>query len=215
MHADFPEFLESIADAWGCDTVVCLGDLVDWHCISFHEKTTGAQSACEEYDRAKEQVAKIHKLFPKATWIHGNHDALPQRQLAASVRASFPSALLDLVSPRRAFDTPGWKHVDRFGSIDIDGVNYSHGDGGAGGKTAALNQAIQNFQSSVIGHFHSQCGIWRTANQRDCCFGLAAGCGVDHDHPAMQYGRRFKSKPILGCGVVIDGDDAYSERMKL
>ena len=43
---------------------------------------------------------------------------------------------------------------------------------------------------------------------------MAVGCGVDNSSMAYAYGRNFKNKPILGCGVVIDGLP-YAEPMNL
>jgi hypothetical protein len=44
---------------------------------------------------------------------------------------------------------------------------------------------------------------------------MQVGCGVDHDKEAMAYGKKYNSKPILGCGVVIDGVTAICEPMLL
>ena len=34
---------------------------------------------------------------------------------------------------------------------------------------------------------------------------MDTGCGIDANHPAMNYGRNMLSKPILSAGVVLDG----------
>ena len=36
-------------------------------------------------------------------------------------------------------------------------------------------------------------------------WGLAVGCGVNQTHMAFAYGRNFAKKPIISCGVVIEG----------
>ena len=36
-------------------------------------------------------------------------------------------------------------------------------------------------------------------------WGLAVGCGVDQRSMAFAYGKHFAKKPVIGCGVVIDG----------
>jgi hypothetical protein len=38
---------------------------------------------------------------------------------------------------------------------------------------------------------------------------MDTGCGVDGNHPAMAYGKHLLSRPVLGCGVVIDGHPYY------
>jgi hypothetical protein len=86
----------------------------------------------------------------------------------------------------------------------IDGVHYFHGTG-VSGKLAALNAAIKSMMNTVIGHVHSTAGIkWACGPDRRV-FGMDTGCGVDIDHPSMNYGRNHINRPILAAGVVIDG----------
>ena len=53
------------------------------------------------------------------------------------------------------------------------------------------------------------------ANEDAMIFGMSVGCGVDRHTAAMDYGIKFTSKPIIGCGVVIDGVYAVFEPMRL
>lgn len=76
---------------------------------------------------------------------------------------------------------------------------------------AALTQAKDNFRSTVVGHFHSQAGVRWWANPEFRVFGLSVGCGIDVRRLQFEYGRRFTAKPILGCGVVLDGHRAFFE----
>jgi len=205
MRKGYVEFLQRVAERWQTDRVVHIGDLVDWASISYHEKHPVLRNPSLEYERAKRQVATLTKAFPKADWMIGNHDALTERQL---VTAGLPPELL-----RSQNDIWGikWKVHPRFTKLEIDGVVYSHGDSGRGGIDASFRQCQDNFRSTVIGHFHGQAGVKWFANSSDRVFGLSVGCGVDHKSLAMDYGRRFARKPVLGCGVVIGGQQAYFE----
>lgn len=104
-----------------------------------------------------------------------------------------------------------WTVHPRFSKVTIDGVVYAHGDSGRHGADAALAQAKDNFRSTVIGHFHSQAGAKWWANPEFRVFGLAVGCGIDVGRLQFEYGRRIVAKPILGCGVVINGRRASFE----
>jgi hypothetical protein len=42
-------------------------------------------------------------------------------------------------------------------------------------------------------------------------FGMFVGCGIDVSRLQFDYGRRIIAKPILGCGVVINGRRAVFE----
>ncbi len=104
---------------------------------------------------------------------------------------------------------PRWRVHPRYAKIEIDGVIYTHGEAGRGGQHAAIAQAKDNFKSLVLGHYHSQAGVTWAANQEHRIFGMSAGCGIDFNKLQFEYGRKIAQKPLLGCGVVIDGQEAY------
>lgn len=210
MRDDYPKFLKSIYRKYKCNTVVHIGDLVDWASISYHPKAPSLKNSEFEYYQALVQVRKLYKAFPKVTWLIGNHDALPERQ---ATDASIPLAILG--DYRAVWEIPGWKVVPRFGHVIIDGVLYQHGDKGYGGENAAIKNARAEHCSVVQGHHHSNAGVVYDANQRTRIFGMNVGCGIDWDKAAMDYGKKFNRKPILGCGVVIDGVRCIFEPMPL
>ena len=59
---------------------------------------------------------------------------------------------------------------------------------------------------TVSGHNHSNAGISATATDQELVWGMGVGCGVDHKHMAFAYGKHFANKPIIACGVVVDGE---------
>ena len=205
MRRGYVDFLQRTADKYGCDRVVCIGDVVDWAAISFHEKLPGMPGAKAEVKQARRQVTQLAAAFPTAEWLIGNHDALPERQ---ATTAGLPSELLRCHAD---FWGVEWSVLPRYTKHIIDGVIYSHGDGGKGGMCAALKQAKDNFQSTVIGHFHAQAGVQWYANPEYRIFGMSVGCGIDAEKLAFSYGAKFPAKPILGCGVVINGKQAVFE----
>jgi len=206
MRKGYVDFLQRIADRWGVDKVVHIGDLVDWASISYHEKSPHIKGTMEEFKRAQKQVDQLHAAFPKVDWMIGNHDALTERQ---ATTAGIPTTLLR--SYEEVWEVGGWKAHPRFSKLPIDGVLYSHGDCGKGGQNAAFLQCKDNFRSTVVGHFHSQAGVRWWANPEFRVFGLSVGCGIDAGQLQFDYGKRFAAKPVLGCGVVCDGKQAYFE----
>ena len=205
MRSGYIRFLQRLADEYCPDRVVHIGDLVDWHAISYHEKLPSQDGAGEEFKKARRQVASLVKAFPRADWMIGNHDALTHRQAES---AGLPKEILK--GYQEIWEVP-WRVHQRFAKLEIDGVLYSHGDSGAGGKCAHLNQAVENFQSTVIGHHHSLAGVSYHANKRHRVFGMAVGCGVEHRSERFSYAARLPKKPILGCGFVVDGKRAFFE----
>lgn len=201
MLPKFPAFLSKVQKQYKTNRVVHVGDLVDNAAISYHEKNPGLSSAPEEYRKARKQLQELTKRFPRVDLLLGNHDALTQRQ--AVTIGLLPEWLRDFSN---IWALPnGWKVHPRFFELEIDGVLYMHGDHGKGGQFGAVKTATTKFQSVVMGHLHSECGVWYFANGNSRIFGCNAGCGIDHKALAFEYGVKFTRKPIVGCAVVIDG----------
>jgi len=150
---------------------------------------------------------KLYKLFPKVEVCISNHTARPYR-LAASV--GIPEKFI--IGYKEMLEAPsGWEWGYNW---VIDGVDYRHGME-TSGKNGALNLAIRLRQSCVIGHLHSFGAVQYHANDSDIIFGLNSGCLIDTDAYAFRYGKTFKDKPTIGCGVVLEGREAYFVPMDL
>ena len=210
MHPGYIGFLKGVQKKYRCNRVVHIGDLVDWNAISFHEKDPAMPSAAEEYRLAIKQVRKLHNAFPKCDYMIGNHSDLPARKAAL---VGLPT---DVMVPfKQLWDLSGWTIHPRYSDLKIDNVIYRHGDKGKGGaRLAALANAQAEHCSLVQGHLHSQFGVEFAANHERAIFGMQVGCGVTPNHPAMKYSRVYSQRPILGCGVVLNGEPVI-ERMKL
>ena len=69
-HIDTLDFLAAIKKKYKPDTVVNIGDEMDWHSISFHDKHPGLYSPSHELEVAREFFKNLEKLFPNNTsWI--------------------------------------------------------------------------------------------------------------------------------------------------
>ncbi len=210
MHRNYVPFLQKIAEQWEVDTVVQIGDLVDWASISYHPKAPSLKDSEREFRKAMTQVQQIYSAFPECIWLIGNHDALTERQV---FDVGLPMDVLK--DYKTLWNVPTWEVIPRYGEKIIDGVLYMHGDKGKGGRFPALSNAESFFQSVVQGHAHSAAGVQYGANRNMRYFGLQVGCGVDYRKAAMAYGVKYPRKPILGCGIVIDGKTALFEPMDL
>ena len=198
-------FCKKIYRKYNCNKVVIIGDIVDWHGISFHAKHPHAPSSFTEYGLAKKGIKKWYKAFPKASVCIGNHDSRVIR-LAESV--NIPEELLKEYND--AWDTPKWKWDFDF---TIDSVQYTHGIG-YGGLHPAFNAARHQGMSVVMGHIHSVGGTkWCVSSDRRW-FGMDVGCGIDDKKYAFAYGKHIKRKSVISCGVVLNGMP-YHEMMPL
>lgn len=185
---------------YNCDTVVFIGDILDLHFTSYHETSTEGYGATQEHDLSVKMLRKWYKAFPKAYVTIGNHDALIYRK---AMSAGISKRWIQNYS--QVLGTPGWEWVT---DVVIDDVLYTHG------TTNAYTKAKQNLISTVQGHLHSQAGIQFYVGAKSRIFGFQIGCGVDMKSYAMEYGRNFP-KPVISCGVVIEGLHPYLEVMDL
>lgn len=195
-HSKYLKFCKDMYRKYKCNKVVFIGDIVDWHAVSFHPKEPACPGPLDEYELTKQKVQLWYKTFPKALVCIGNHDERPER-LAKSV--SIPTACL--VDYNSLWETPGWnwayQHI-------IDEVCYFHGEGYSGIHPAwqALNGKLM---SAVMGHCHSRAGLKWLCTPTKRLFGMDVGSGIDAKAWQFVYGKYLKMRPILSIGVVLRG----------
>lgn len=199
-HPGYLAFCQDLAYQWDCDTVVSIGDIVDHHSISFHEKELDTPNATDELDQTRAKMQRWIDSFPKMTVTVGNHDERVHRKAKAT---GIPSEYLR--SYADVYGTPKWNWVQ---SVIIDDVHYWHGTG-CSGIQPALRAAQAAMHSTVIGHCHSVGGLHWVTGPTKRIFGMDTGCGVDPESPAMRYGTQMKRRPVLSAGVVLDGIPYY------
>jgi len=200
-HANYINFLEETFSKYKVTDIVHIGDICDNHAISRFQTDANGHSAGREFELAMKDVEIYTRAFPKVTLIEGNHCTISKRQVATLGIPQFY-----LKDNKDLWNLPkGWVTTEQ---IEIDNVMYSHGTG-CSGKNGALDRAINNMQSSVIGHQHSFGGVQYKSNSKQLIFGLNAGCGVSINAYAFAYGRYSKNRETLGCGIVLNDAEAY------
>jgi len=206
MHQDAIAFIKAVYKKYKPDHVVQIGDLLDQYFANAWGKSTKAQSAREEYELALEILHK--ELFPifknsdiKITW--GNHD---ERIFKRADEAGIPEFALK--SMRDLYQLP--KEIESGYEFKIDGVTYLHGHTTKCGEGKAAEVLTYEYETPVVfGHYHSSAGINYLANKRRLVWAFNVGCLIDTHAYAFEYGRAFKNKPILGVGIVINGQPHY------
>ena len=58
--------------------------------------------------------------------------------------------------------------------------------------------------NTVQGHFHSKFKIEYWANSDALMWGMQVGCMIEQTNMAFHYAKNFKTKFIMGCGMIID-----------
>jgi hypothetical protein len=202
------EFCLDIFDQWNCDTFIHIGDLIDHHALSFHDSEPCLKGANGEMMDARKRLQPWYDAFPNLTICNGNHDLIPARQL----KKIGMDADVWMRPLKEIYEMPeGWELVEE---ITIDGVLYHHGYT-ANGVNGFRNDAIKRMCRTVSGHAHGNAGVSSTASNHRLVWGMATGCGVDVESMAMAYGKHFLMKPVISCGVVVDGKLPVVEFMDL
>lgn len=193
-HRDALAFLKWVSKKYSPDTIVCLGDELDMHAMGDWDHDPDGLSAGDELTLGLERLRGYYDLFPHVLVCTSNHTSRPFRR---AFKYGIPKAYLKdysdfLKAPK------GWEWADNH---EIDGVTYEHGEGFTG-AAGALKAALANMAPTVIGHVHSHAGIQFSANDKHLIYGFNVGCLVDRHAYTFAYGKKIKSKPILGCGII-------------
>lgn len=196
-HQDAFKFLSALKKKYNPDLVVSLGDLVDWHSISFHPKDPDLAAAGGELKLIRKHAAILETLFPSMIIIGSNHGDLPLRKFKD---AGLPKELL-----RNYNDIYGvgksWKFVDDLTLIDgQDAVYFTHGISKNG-----LKLATQRGINVVQGHYHSEFRVDYASNPRNLLWNLQVGCLIDKDALAFSYDKLNLQRPIIGTGGIFKG----------
>jgi predicted phosphodiesterase len=196
-HKGYLQFCKDTFDRYGVTRVIHIGDLIDNHALSFHDSEPSLVGANGERERALAALQPWYEAFPNLTWIRGNHDLMANRK--ALKLGIDPEVYLRPIC--EVYGMPkGWHIEER---VIINGVIYHHGET-AMGVNGFRNDAKQRMMNSACGHNHSNFGVSYTANDHRMVWGMAVGCGVDNDSMAFAYGKNFKNKPVVGCGIVMN-----------
>ena len=191
------EFCRKIQQEYDCGIVVHIGDAVDNHAVSYHEKDPEGMSAGDEFNLALERMKRWYYTFPNVKVCIGNHDALPFRKaFSAGLPKTWLKTYQELLQSPPTWE---WDFVHQ-----VNGVIYQHGTG-LSGEMAAINAARENRQSTVIGHLHTVMNTRFLASYKDLIFGVTVGCGIDHEKYAFAYGKQNTRKPVVACAVILDG----------
>lgn len=190
-------FCQDLRKKYKPDRIIFIGDVVDWHSVSFHAKHPEMPGPKDEFELAHKCIQRWYKAFPKATVILGNHDRRIVR-LAESV--NIPSSCIR--NYKETWETPGWEWVD---SLLLDEIYFVHGDRAGSGLYPAYNTVRRMGMSCVLGHYHSAAGIKWLVNPLRRMFGMDVGSLIDDKTMAFAYGWNQVMRSVLGAAVIIDG----------
>ena len=95
MHKDAVAFLKKVKQKYAPTAVVHIGDEVDGHSWSYHEKANGLPNPDKELCLAIAQLQPLYKLFPEVAVCESNHGSLHIRKSRSSI---FPCNTLETIT---------------------------------------------------------------------------------------------------------------------
>jgi predicted phosphodiesterase len=197
QHKDSIKFLKEIKKEFKPDTTISIGDLLDQHALSFHDSSPELYSAGHELDKAKEYVKELENVFPKLIEVDSNHSSMIYRR---ALKHGLPRAYLKDYGD--FLETKKWKWVDDLTLTMSNGQRcfFTHG------RSADVLKVSQTMgMSAVQGHYHTKFVISWWANPDNLFFGMNVGCLIDQKSMAFNYAKNFRTRFIIGCGIIING----------
>lgn len=196
-HQDTIAFLKHLKDKYNPTRVVCLGDELDKHALSYHDSDPDLPSAGDELRRSLPVIAELFELFPKMDIIESNHGSLVWRKAKTF---GIPKHYIKSYNDVLGVDD-GWKwSFDLTITLPNGQKCYVHH-----GKTSNVIQLSQQMgMCAVQGHFHESFKIDYWGNPTGLYWGMQCGCLIDDDTMAFNYNNVNIKRPIIGTGLVID-----------
>lgn len=197
-HSDLLKFLKAIKTKYKPDKVVCIGDEIDYHAISFHPSDPDLFSPGDELQSAINYLQQIYKIFPEVDVIDSNHGSLVYRKakfhgLPKKVFKSYNN-ILD--APKKW----NWSYDLTLEMSNGEKVYFHHG------KTSAVAKLSKNMSMNCVqGHYHSRFEVVYWANPNGLFFDMRVGCLINDKSMAFHYNKTTMDRPIIGCGIILEG----------
>ncbi len=197
-HPDVVSFLAALKKKYEPTRVICLGDEIDCHAMSFHDSDPDLMSAGDELQEAIKCLQPIYKLFPEVDIIDSNHGSMSYRKGKAHGIAR--KYLKDYADVLDAPDGWKWDH-DLMITLPTGNKCYFHH-----GLAKNVMKVVAARGTCVVqGHFHENFEIGYLGNPQSLLWGCTAGCLIDHKSMAFAYNRTNLGRPIIGMMGIFAG----------
>jgi hypothetical protein len=196
-HPDSLDFLQHLKDKYNPTRVICLGDELDKHALSFHDSDPDLPSAGDELRLALPVIKKLKEMFPVMDILESNHGSLLYRKAHAH---GIPRQYLKSYNEVLGVDD-GWQwHYDMVLNLPNGNKCYLHH-----GKSANVTKTSQTMSMCAVqGHYHETFKIEYWGNPVNLYWAMQAGCLIDDKSYAFNYNNVNLKRPIIGTGLIID-----------
>ena len=196
-HPDSLEFLQYLKDKYKPTRVICLGDEVDKHNLSFHNSDPDLASAGDELKLSLPVISELEEMFPVLDVINSNHGSMIWRK---AKHFGIPKHYIKGYNEVLGVG-PDWIWHDDL-TIKLPNGSYCYFHHGKTSNTIQLSQ--QMGMNCVQGHYHESFSISYWGNSTGLYWAMQAACLIDDDSYAFSYNNVNIKRPIIGTGMIID-----------
>ena len=196
-HPDALKFLQYLKDKYNPTRVICLGDELDKHALSYHDHDPDLPSAGDELRKSIPVIQELYKMFPAMDIIESNHGSLVWRKAKTNgIPRQYIKSYNDVLGVG-----DGWKwSFDLTITLPNGQKCYIHH-----GKTSNVIQlSQQSGMNAIQGHYHEAYKIDYWGNSNGLFWGMQCGCLIDDDALAFSYNNVNIKRPVIGTGLIID-----------
>lgn len=206
-HKDSLDFLNDLRVKYKPTRIICMGDELDKHSLSFHDSDPNLMSAGDELEKALPTIEQLKKLFPKMDLLESNHGSLVYRK---AKHHGIPRQYLKSYNEVLGVNDEWNWHFDLTVTLPNGQPCYFHH--GKSSDVVALSQTMG--MNAVQGHYHEKLNVQYWANPLGLYFGLQTGCLIDDKSLAFSYNNVNLKRPLIGTALIVDSNPII-ETMKL
>lgn len=192
------EFLKEVNDKYKPTKIICTGDELDNHAMSFHDTDPNNPNSGDELDNSMPYLKTLYKLFPNVDLVDSNHGSMVFRKAkVGGIPMEYLKSMRDILEAPK-----GWNwHKDYLCTMNNgQDLFVTHGL-----KKNSLRLAEQYGCCVVQGHYHEDSSIHYSSSPRQLIWGCSAGCLLDDKTLAFEYNKTNMKRPILSCLIIING----------
>lgn len=195
-HTDSLDFLHKVKRLLNPTRIICLGDELDYHAMSFHNADPDLDSSGRELLQALGYIDTLHELFPKMDLLESNHGSLAYRK---AKHHGMPRHLLKSYNEVLGVSSEDWKWHDSL-VVDLPDGSRCKFIHGASANILAASQACG--MSICQGHYHSQFELRFWSSGYGLRFAVSSGCLIDDKSLAFAYNKLSNKRPMLGVTFI-------------
>lgn len=201
-HPDAIRFLAAIKKKYKPDRVISMGDEADKHALSFHDSDPDLASAGDELKATIKALQPLYKLFPKMDIIDSNHGSLAYRKaLSNGIPTSYIRPYGEVLKSPKGWI---WHNDLKFRMSDGNEVYFHHG------LSSNILKVVREYSLCVVqGHYHNSAGVQYASTPDKLLWGLQTGCLIDDKSRAFAYNKTTLGRPLIGTGIIIDGQPRW------